>query len=308
MSSNEPLPLVSIITVNYNEAGVTCELLASIEQLAYANYEVIVVDNGSKQNPEQAIKSQYPDTVFIASKKNLGFAGGNNLGIAAAKGDYLFFVNNDTELKPDVLTVLVQRFKSLPQAGLICPKINFYEPPNLIQYVGSTPINPYTARNGTIGYLEEDKGQYQQLTETPYAHGAAMMVSREVINKVGKMPENFFLYYEELDWCEQMKRAGFKLYVDPSTSIYHKESYTIGRLSTLKTYYLTRNRILFMRRNATRFQLAIFTLFLTFITIPKNVLMYLLRLEISHIKAFLKGVCWNCSKEGKLALKQSVWK
>src|SRR4051812_43242426 len=110
-------PLISIITVNYNNVAVTVDLLKSIGNLEYANIEVIVVDNNSAENPAAQLKNTFPSVNVIISNKNLGFAGGNNLGIKAAKGDYLFFVNNDTELTPQILNGLLEVFESYPDAG-----------------------------------------------------------------------------------------------------------------------------------------------------------------------------------------------
>jgi GT2 family glycosyltransferase len=292
-------PLISIITVNYNQAKVTCELLASIRKLNYKNIETIVVDNCSSEKTAHIIAGQYPEVKVIVSNKNLGFAGGNNLGIKASNGDFLFFVNNDTELTPDIIQNLLNRFKESPEAGVVSPKIRYFAKPEVIQYAGYTPVNPYTARNKTIGHLETDKGQHDMAKETNYAHGAAMMVKREIIHKVGMMPEEFFLYYEELDWCEQIKRTGFKIYFEPKALIFHKESISVGKMSTLKTYYLTRNRILFMRRNARKLQLFIFILFLILFTIPKNTIVYLFKKEKKHLEVFIKAILWNYKDQRK---------
>src|SRR6187200_1351625 len=108
MTSN---PLISIITINYNNTGLTADLLRSVLCLEYANVEVIVVDNASTQDPSQQLKKILSSANIILSKKNLGFAGGNNLGIKAARGDYLFFVNNDTELTPEILNGLLEIFE-----------------------------------------------------------------------------------------------------------------------------------------------------------------------------------------------------
>ncbi len=302
-------PLVSLITINYNQLGVTCELLDSLRKISYPNYEIIIVDNASKENPKYYLEKHYPEAKVIVSEENLGFSGGNNLGIEESKGDFLFFVNNDTEINEYVIEQLLDMFDKIPKLGMVSPKLCYYpehkNSPDIIQYVGATPVNPYTARNTTLGVLEEDKGQYTEAKPTPYAHGAAMMVPREIIEKVGMMPEEFFLYYEELDWCEQIRRAGYEIYVEPNALVYHKESISIGKLSTLKTYYLTRNRILFMRRNRGRVQVFIFSLFLLFFTIPKNVLLYLIRGDFQHLKAFVNGITWHFSN-GKIKEKTRI--
>lgn len=284
------LPTVSIITVNYNQAQITSQLLASIERVGYHNLEIIVIDNYSKENPEAYLKQQYPQITFIRNPQNSGFAGGNNIGIQHAKGDYLLFLNNDTEITKGMIETLLAAFDKCPDAGIVCPKICYFEPPHLIQYVGYTEINPYTARNKTIGNLEPDKNQYTQITKTHYAHGAAMMIPRYVIDKAGNMPELYFLYYEELDWCEQIKKQGYNIYVEPNACIYHKESVTTGRNSPLKTYYLTRNRILFAQRNVSAINFSLFCLFFGLLTIPKNLLSFLINREPQHAKAFIKGI------------------
>lgn len=294
--------LVSIITVNYNQADVTCQMLESLKKLTYANIEVIVVDNGSKEDPSEKIKHTYPSAKIIVSKQNLGFAGGNNLGIVVSKGDYLFFVNNDTELTPGIIENLLSCFEKNKKLGVVSPKIYYYDKPNMIQYAGYTPMNPCTARNSTIGQFEIDRGQYDQPHPTPYAHGAAMMVSRQAIEKAGMMPECFFLYYEELDWCEKIRKAGFEIYYQPEAAIYHKESVSVGKLSPMKTYYLTRNRILFMRRNATTVNLILFMIFLTTVTIPKNLLMFCIHGEFAQARSFMKGVIWNLFNESRNVL------
>ncbi len=293
------LPLVSIITINYNETALTCELLKSIEQINYPNYEVLVIDNASVSKP-LLINNLYPSVKLILSKQNLGFAGGNNLGIEQAQGEYLFFVNNDTILKPNCLKLLVEYMQTLPNVGAISPKICDYEAPHLLQYAGSRPMNFYTARNSTIGYGEQDKGQYNQIQKTPYAHGAAMMVSRKVIEKVGKMPEHFFLYYEELDWCEQIRKKGFSIFFVPNVTVYHKESASVGKQTAQKAYYLTRNRILFMLRNANFFQLFVFLFFFLCISIPKNIIYYLLQKQNRHLRAFMAGIQWHFKTEKPL--------
>lgn len=286
-------PLVSIITINYNNTQVTVEMLHSVKYLTYPNVEVIVVDNASKESPVAAVQEAYPEVQLIISPRNLGFAGGNNLGIKVAKGEYLFFVNNDTVLTPDILDGLVETFKDHPDAGAVSPKFHYYQAPGVIEYAGCGEINMFSGRNKTLGRGKKDYGQYDKFSLTHYAHGGGMMVPASVVRKVGMMPEMFFLYYEELDWCEQIKRAGYNIYYQPKSLIYHKESMSVGKHSTLKTFYINRNRILFMRRNVKGWPLLVFTLFYTCCTIPKNVLMFLFRRETNHLKAFWHAFTWN---------------
>ncbi|MBS1745944.1 MAG: glycosyltransferase family 2 protein [Bacteroidetes bacterium] len=288
-------PLISLITINYNNTGVTTDFLKSVQHLNYPNIEVIVVDNDSAKNPTEELKNVFPSVKVIESEKNLGFAGGNNLGIKASKGEYLFFVNNDTELTPQILNGLLEVFETHPDAGVVSPKFHYYYAPDTIEFAGYKSVNIFTGRNSMIGCRTKDNGQYDQLTKTNYAHGGGMMVSRKVIEDVGPMPEMYFLYYEEFDWCEQIKRKGYNIYYQYKSLIYHKESMSVGKNSVLKTFYINRNRILFMRRNVTGLPFLGFALYYTFFTIPKNTISFLSKNEMDHLKAFWKGLLWNLS-------------
>lgn len=294
MSDTLRQPLVSIVTVNYNQTELTLALLESIRRQDYAPVQVIVVDNGSRENPTQIIQTRFPDTICIRSEQNLGFAGGNNLALPAAKGDYLFFVNNDAEITPGCIATLAQHFKAFPQTGIVSPLLCYFgHNPELIQYAGMTSVNPLTARNRTIGEREPNAQQYTQSAPTAYAHGAAMMVPRAVLDTVGPMDSGFFLYYEELDWCARIRRKGFEIWVAPLAKVYHKESATVQELGALKTYYLTRNRLRFMRRNFSALPLSFFFLFLWLVTVPKNTFLYLWRRQTDNLRAFWLGILWN---------------
>ncbi len=302
MDSNQPL--VTIITVNYNQLEITCALFDSIRRNSYKNIEVILVDNASKENPQSYVQEKYPEVIFLRSDKNLGFAGGNNLALPKVNGEYLFFVNNDAELTDNCIETLLLQFDKNPKLGIISPMLCYYpseetDHKKIVQFAGSTPVNNFTARNKTIGNLEEDKGQFTEAKEIPYIHGAAMMIPAKVMEVTGPMDEMFFLYYEELDWSERIRRAGFEVYVEPNALVYHKESVSVGKLSTLKTHYLNRNRILFMRRNKSGFNFILFIIFLLFATIPKNTILFLLRGQFDHLKAFYKALTWNLSNEKK---------
>jgi GT2 family glycosyltransferase len=287
-------PLVSVIGLNWNNTPVTCDLLQSIkDKCSYPNLELIIVDNGSSEDPSAECKKICPEVKMVMTGKNLGFAGGNNAGIKVAKGEYLFIVNNDTEFTPLIIEGLLDIFEKYPDAGIVSPKFHYFFHKDTIEYAGYQSVNIFTGRNSMIGCQEKDKGQYDTIKETNYAHGGAMMVSRKVISQVGLLPELFFLYYEEFDWCEQIKRKGFKVYYQPASLIYHKESMTTGKSSPMKTYYLTRNRILFMRRNSRLSHFLVFIAYFIFFTIPKNTGTFLFKGQKEHLKSFWKGIFWH---------------
>jgi GT2 family glycosyltransferase len=286
--------LVSLVTINYNQAEITRQFLESTRLLTYSNVEIIVVDNASVPALSTCIDiDQYPNLHLIRSERNLGFTGGNNLGIEAATGDYLFIVNNDTELTPTLLDELLEPFQLDTRIGVTCPKIKFYDTPDVLQYAGYNSMNMYTGTATPVGLNEPDAGQYNSPGVTNFAHGCAMMVRREVIEKVGRFAERFFLYYEELDWSQRIKDAGYLIYYQPSAYILHKESVSVGPQNPMKTYYLTRNRILYMRRHCSPAQRLIFYLFFAGCVFPKHMASYLLRGKLKHARAFAKGVFWN---------------
>ena len=289
--------LLSIITINYNGLKDTCELIDTLP-LNDSTLEVIVVDNGSTHDEATDIELRYPQVTVIRSNRNLGFAEGNNLGIKAAHGKYLFFLNNDTIIRSQKLEVgskslfqpLINRLDSSEKIGMVCPKIRFSWENRPIQYAGYTPLSKITLRNHSIGYGEEDKGQYDTAHPTPYAHGAAMMVKRETIEKAGIMPECYFLYYEELDWSEMIRRAGYEIWYEPACTVYHKESQATGQHSPLKTYYITRNRLIFAKRNmhgATKYMTYTY---LMIAVATRDILKYLCKARFDLAKATITGI------------------
>ena len=285
---------ISIITINYNGLADTCALIESIPENDHV--EIVVVDNASRNDEASIISQRYPHIHVVSSKSNLGFAGGNNLGIKAATGKYLFFLNNDTVMegtdaqKLQSLQMLVSRLESSDSIGVVCPKIRFYQEQRLIQFAGYTPLSSVTVRNRAIGCGEVDRGQYDIPHPTPYAHGAAMMVKREAVDKAGLMPECYFLYYEELDWSMMFRHSGYELWYEPACTIFHKESQTTGQSSPLRTYYLTRNRLLFAWRNG-KFPTKQLSFFYQIVIVgSRDILRSLLHLHTRHSRATLLGI------------------
>ena len=288
---------ISFITINYNGFKDTCELIETLP-LEDESIEVIVIDNASKEDEATIIEQRYPLVKVIRSNKNLGFEGGNNLGIKAARGKYLFFINNDTLLEVrgkslevrEIFQPLIDRLESNPKIGVVCPKIRFSWGDNLIQFAGYTPLSRITMRNRAIGCGESDQGQYNTAHLTPYAHGAAMMMKREVVDKAGLMPECYFLYYEELDWSMMIRRAGYDIWYEPAVMIYHKESRTTGQQSPLRTYYITRNRLLFVKRNNSSATRILSYLYLICLVATRDILKHTCQRRFDLIKATIKGI------------------
>lgn len=268
---------VSIITINYNGMDDTAEMIESFRKHETYPYEIIVVDNASRNPGEQeALRKAFPDIRVIRSDKNLGFAGGNNLGISYATGAYLLFLNNDTIITRPVLESLVKALDEDPGIGSVSPKIASWPEKERLQYAGSTPMSPITLRNENIGFNQIDDGQFDIPGQTAFTHGAAMMIRAADLGKFGQMPESYFLYYEELDWCVQIRRAGLKIWYEPRSVVYHKESMSVGKQSGLQVYYHARNRLLFAKRSIdNKYERICSYIYQTTIAFPKRLLVYL---------------------------------
>jgi len=279
----------------------TDELIESLREHLSIPYEIIVIDNASKVNEAALLQQKYPHIISIRSELNLGFSGGNNLGISKAKGKYIFLLNNDTLIEEDTFHYLIKKLKSSPQIGAVSPKIKFAFPPRNIQFAGYIPLSLITLRNNLIGFGETDKGQYDTPICTPYCHGAAMMVKKEVIEKVGYMPEIYFLYYEELDWSTRIGKAGYELWYEPRCAVFHKESQSTGQQSYLRTFYLTRNRLLYAWRNRYGITRWISILYQLAIAAPKNILVFLLKGRTDLSKAIFNGIFAFIKLEHKLS-------
>lgn len=279
---------ISIVTVNYNGCEDTCQMLESLRANVSYPYEVIVVDNGSRCDEAAVIAARFPGVVAVRSEENLGFAGGNNLGFKKATGDYILLLNNDTLVRDDSFRYLVEKLDSSPRIGAVCPKIRFAFAPEHIQFAGYTPLSRITLRNDLIGFDCPDDGRFDVPAATPYAHGAAMMVKREVLERVGDMPEMYFLYYEELDWSTRITEAGYEIWYEPRSTVFHKESASTGRTSPLKTYYLSRNRLLYAWRNRKGAEKYLGIAYQLAVAAPKNSLQCLLK-----GKPGLAGAVWR---------------
>ncbi len=287
-----PNPKISIVTVNYRGNKDTRELLECLGRCHYPNFDVWVVDNGSPEPPDDLHKD-FPDVHFLFSPVNLGFAGGNNLAIEACNGDLVLLLNNDTLVAPDFLDAFPSLFASDPHIGIAGARLMYHSEPGIVQFAGSRGMNPYTGRSFAIGWKEKDRPEFHKNYPSSHAHGAAMCVKREVFEKIGLMWEGYFLYYEELDFCERAKRAGFSIWHCGESEVRHKESMSTGKESPLKSYYLNRNRLLFIRRNLRGFQKLSAILFFCFLALPKNVLSLLFKGEFKRAFKLLQGLAWN---------------
>jgi GT2 family glycosyltransferase len=286
-------PLVSIITVNYNQSSVTCALLQSLYNMDYKSIEIIVVDNASQSEDPSVIEHQFPRVKLIRSPRFLGFACSNNLGISLARGVYILLLENDIEVKSNFLGPLVNFFKENPETGMLCPKIKNYNQPEIIEYAGYTTMHRFLVKNQVIGYGEKDLGQHDTIVETDFGHRVALMVFTEVVKKVGLLPDIYYLYYDEMDWAERIKEAGFKIFYYPNVVVYYKKIDLPGLPLPMMEYYKHRNQILFTRRNYKGINKAIALFYLYNLEMPKLFLKHLITAKFASAVAIIRGVWWN---------------
>ncbi len=291
---DKSLPFVSVVTINYNQSAVTCEFLSSFAKITYPHTEIFVVDNASPNDTPDVIKKKHPSIHLIKTEKNLGFAGGNNAALPYCKGKYVLFINNDTEVDKGFLEPLVEVLESNSKIAMVSPKIHYFYTPHTLQFGGFTPINPITIRNFALGFGEKDTGQYDVTCETGSIFGAAMLVSMQVVEKVGMMTEVFFLYYEEHDWAEHIKKAGYKIYYQGKSLVYHKESISTIKDSPFQIFYLHRGRILYARRNNKGINKLLSLCYLYLISAPKISLELLLKKKRPELMlAYWRALWWN---------------
>ena len=286
---------VSIIVLNWNNYQDTKECLESLRKSTYPNCKIIVTDNGSTDKSGERLKKEFPQYTFIYNDSNLGFAEGNNVGIryALKRGaDYVLLLNNDTIVDPGFLEPLVGIAEADDQIGVVGPMIYFYDKPKVIQSIGAR-INLLKGSHPLIGIREVDEGQYDEPMEVDYVSGAALLAKRQVIEDVGLLDPEYFLYSEEVDWCYRAAKAGYKIMAVPKSKIWHKvSSSTGGTKSPFVAYYLTRNRILFMRKHARIYHWLTFLPFFA-VDILKGLLSCAKHRDIKRAKAMIKGILWH---------------
>jgi GT2 family glycosyltransferase len=243
-------PKIAIILLNYNGKKDTLECLASLENLEYTNYEVIVVDNGSKDGSTLTISKAYPHITLIETHKNLGFSEGNNVGIRYAlkkSFDYFFLLNNDTIIDPTNLTSFVKAAEENPEGGIFGAKIFRYYEKDTIDHFGGL-WNQTTADFDVVGLGKKDIG-FNQYKQVDYICGCAFFITKEVIEKIGLLEPSFFLIWEDTDYCYKAKKAGFSLISVPDAKIYHKVSSSFTGGKPQMHYFWWRGRLLWLQRN-----------------------------------------------------------
>ncbi len=297
-------PKVSIIILNWNGLEDTIECLNSLRKITYPDYEVIVVDNASKGDDVRILKENFNDYIHvIENDKNFGFADGCNIGMRYAisgETDYVLLMNNDTTVAPDFLTEMVRVGESDESIGILGPKIYFYDEPNVIWEAGGK-INWWLGSIDIYAYGEVDIAQRDNITETDLVSGAAMLIKRELLDRISLLDASFFFGFEDYDFCIRACKAGFKVVYVPSAKIWHK----VGRAcSNLNNYRETQRQVIagigifgakirwkLFRKHATipPFPIPIILYFLLYWPI-KGLQLLILRRDVRSLAALCKGI------------------
>lgn len=246
-------PHVFLVILNWKRPDLTLACLESVAALDYPRecLHVIVVDNASGDNSVALIRESFPQVSILSNAENLGFAGGNNVGIDFSMeqgADYILLLNNDTAVAPDLIARLVAVGESDSAIGIVTPTILYYDDPERIWCAGAA----IDWRMGTTQHLRS--GLWFDIAcgdveDVDFANGCAICVKRSAIEQCGNMDSRFFLYFEETDWCVRIRQAGFRCVLVPCAKVWHKVSSSVKDSSALQVYYMTRNRLLFLEKS-----------------------------------------------------------
>ena len=285
---------VAIILVNWNGLEFTKACLESLRKVDFPNFQVILVDNGSDDDEGKKLKSAFPEIELLETGKNLGFAGGNNVGINHALGQrfsHVLLLNNDTIVEPDFLGELVRKGQQNPKIGVVQPLILFLHNPKIIWSAGGKWISQ-SARAITIGDREPVADFRPKKCLLDWATGCAMLLSREAIMAAGLLNEQYFTYFEDVEWSLRIRNAGYDIVLAEKSILYHeagassKKKHSEGILSPKVFYYHVRNQFLLIRTQKNRlipllYHLGRFGFWMGY---------FLMRFRFKKLKAVLRGI------------------
>lgn len=264
--------LVYIISVNFNAAEHTIEMVNSLKNIVYKKYKIIIIDNGSNFSDYEKLKQIEDSCILIRSETNLGFSGGNNIGIKRAiedKADYILLLNNDTIVEKNFLNELIESMER-NNSDLVCPKILNYYNKQIINYAGGD-IVPYKGAVNIYGLGECDSEKYNCVKDITFAHGCCLLTSTEALIKTEGLEDSYFLYFEDTDLSARLKLLGKRMIYEPKAIIYHKESISTKKFSDNYQYYFCRNRLQFIKRNI-KYPMKIIALLYTSLYMLKHLL------------------------------------
>ncbi len=284
-------PKVIVLILNYNGRELLRDSVSSYLDNDYANFEVVVIDNGSRDGSQEFVASAYPRARVLRSETNLYYSGGFNLGLKYAfeerKADYALITNNDVRADKHLITALVEAAAADPARGFVIGKVYYYDQPDVLQTVGKK-ADPVMWNGGHIGMGERDRGQYDQAGQRDWCDDIYWLVSRRVYEAVGGYDTEFAFQGEDFDWEVRARQAGYVIYYTPEARLWHKESVTLGRTSARKTYYDSRNPLIVHMKYRTPDEFRAFFR-IRVKSLLRSCFSLLLRLRLKHLYAMLNG-------------------
>lgn len=281
-------PRVYILILNLEGFSDTQHCLLSLRLLAYPNKEIIVIDNGSKSDDVSQLQALFPEVRILSTGINRGFASGNNIGIQTALregADYLFLLNNDTEIFPDTLKILVDKAEKDSSIGIVGPAIYDLAGPQRLS-ITSGRVNLMTGVSSSAELEEMHKRNDVEAIDIQFVTGCALLIKRSVVEQIGLLDETFFLYFEEVDWCIRARNAGFRTVYLSRAKVLHKHSSTVKTGSAFQIYHLMRSKMIFLRKYSPSFAVS-FILYLVGQIRP--LVAYLVTGRFAHVKAVIRG-------------------
>jgi hypothetical protein len=240
-----------VIVLTYNGLDLTLDCIRSLDRQTGAVFDVLIVDNASPDGTAEALRRERPDLQVLQAGSNLGYAGGNNLGlrhaIRAGAGPFML-LNNDTLLEPDCIRTLLATLDRKPGIGILGPMVYTWGEGNTISSAGGR-IDWRHADAINVGAGEPDEGQYGPRS-VDFVNGCSLLITRQAVEKAGLLDENYFMYWEETDWCMRVRQAGFDVRFEPGARLRHKAPIRPVELGPTALYCMTRNRVLFLGKHA----------------------------------------------------------
>ncbi|HMW34667.1 MAG TPA: glycosyltransferase family 2 protein [bacterium] len=250
-------PLVSVVILNYNGRRFTDTLFESLRRTTYPHVEWVMVDNASSDDSVSYTREKFPWVRIIETGANLGYTGGNNVGILQSKGAYVVLLNNDVEADPDWLTHLVNAAEADASIAALQPKLQSMINKGFFEYAGASGgfIDPWGypfLRGRIFDTIEKDHGQYDDVRDIFWASGAALFLRRSALDEIGLLDEDFFMHFEEIDLCWRLHWAGYRIQVIPQSRIYHYVSASLPAANLRKLYWNHRNSLVVLIKNLPR--------------------------------------------------------
>jgi GT2 family glycosyltransferase len=240
------IPKVSIVVLNWNGFDKTSVCLASLQQLHYANHEVIVVDNGSTDDSVSRIRSKFPGVHLMENGRNLGFSGGCNVAIRYAlahSADFVWLLNNDTTVDPEALQAMMDVASNDRTVGAVGSAISDMADPRKMQAWGGGYVNFWLGRSRHFLSPVPD-------ASIEFITGASLLISREALESIGLLDEGFFMYWEDADYCFRLRSAGLRLAVAGLSKVHHEECGSVGKGSAKLDNYFNESAARFFKRHA----------------------------------------------------------